>query len=181
MWRSTRFILRGSCEGPFCSVRVIFRPTAPYQPEKADQRYAFGSVRVRWDCLHCSWVLCFSPASQDISQPPHKWSSTRSWVISCWPGRLWIIFCKRQLQNRWTGCSPATTWLTQCISHLGSLLLRGKVLSYHLVIIVSLGVWNGMGGRKGILKPLLILQHIKCCQHMLWQSKKSISPASLLG
>lgn len=51
-------------------------PTASYQVANADQRYAFGSLRVRWGCLHCSWVLCFSPASQDISQPIHKRSSS---------------------------------------------------------------------------------------------------------
>lgn len=49
------------------------------------------------------------------------------------------------------------TRLTQCLAPLENLLLCGKVLSYHLVIIVSLGVGNGMGGRKGILKSLLIL------------------------
>lgn len=101
--------------------------------------------------------LCFSPAPQDIFQLAHKRSfpsqesplCTRSW------GRPWII-CKSS--GRWkTGCSPDITLLIQCITHLENLLLCGKVLSYHLIIIVSLGVWNGMGGRKGILKSLLIL------------------------
>lgn len=62
-------------------------------------------------------------------------------------------------EKRKRGCSPDITSLTQCITHLENLLLCGKVLSgnYHLIIIVSLGVWNGMGGRRRILKSLLIL------------------------
>lgn len=126
-WRSTRLILRGNCEAPHCSAGVVFMLTAPYQSEKADQRYAFDSLRARWDCLHCSWVsvpaqLPKTSPSPHTGDPPQEIPTcTRSRVITCWPGRPWII-CKKQLEKRPFPChnlintlhlscgKPAVTW-----------------------------------------------------------------------
>lgn len=46
----------------------------------------------------------------------------------------------KQVEKRKRVSSPDITLLIQCITDLENLLLRGKVLSYHLIIIVSLGV-----------------------------------------
>lgn len=46
----------------------------------------------------------------------------------------------KQVEKTKRICSPDITLLIQCITDLENLLLCGKVLSYHLIIIVSLGV-----------------------------------------
>jgi len=55
----------------------------------------------------------------------------------------------RQVEKRKRGCSPDITLLMQCLTLLENLLLCGKVLSYHLIIIVSLGFEMAWEGERG--------------------------------
>lgn len=102
--------------------------------------------------------LHFSPASQDVFQPPHKGSFSSQEIPSVLKELNDHLLSRktinnlqklRQVEKRKRGCSPDITLLIQCITHVENLLLCGKVPSYHLVIIVSWGFETAQEGERG--------------------------------
>lgn len=136
----------------------LFSCTPPSGIRQGRSKIDIRRLSARWDCLQCSLV------SVSVQHPRHLPAHTRDvFLLTRNPSvhrelgdhvlarktmnSLWRL---RQVGKRGRGSSPDLTWLMQCLAPLENLLLCGKVLSYHLVIIVSLGVGNGKGGRKGI-------------------------------
>lgn len=186
------FVLRGNCKRPHCFRRVAFMYTPPSESEKADQRCSFDILSARWDSA-VLLGLCFSPASQGISQllPKRPFCSNKiplctiCWVITRGPGRpCWICNKLSQVGKEEKRLFPWHNLINTMHHSSGkpAVMWEGAFwqLSPDNYCLFGGLKWHGREKENFKISSNFIAHNV-FCQHMLWQSKKSISPASFLG